>query len=463
MPGDRLSQRRTPRKAFAAALIGLLAVAGGVCHRGDERPLNLLFVSIDTCRADHLSYYGYPRLTSPNIDRFAARSVVFRNAFTTVPKTGPAMVSFFTGKYAQNHGVTRNVLAIPDEQRMLAELLQEEFRTGAVVSNGTMSPARRYDAGFDDFRLVGFTWQVSEYGLRWLKRHGESRFFLWLHYLDPHGPYQPPRRQNEIFLGDELYDPSRRVPLDYSPTPGLNPNHVLGAVPAYQRLGSIDVVDYYVAQYDAEIRYVDEQLARVLHYLEASGLDERTMVVLTSDHGESLGEHDYYFEHGMLVNEGSIHVPLIISHPHLDQPQHVDALVQSIDVLPTLLSQLDLDHPEGMDGVDLSGLLRSGDGGGREFVYACSTFPNDYLTFFETIRTQRGKFVRSGDGRVRYYDLRADPGETADRLSSLDPLLRERWVGEFGAFGRSTVESDRMPELPDDLRRQLEKLGYVDP
>jgi arylsulfatase A-like enzyme len=431
----------------------------------EARSLNLLFISIDTLRADHLGYHGYPRRTSPNIDRFAASNVVFHNFFATSPKTGPSMATFFTGKYVQNHGVTENPLPVPDEQRLLAELLPDEFSKAAIVANPTLAPVRGYAAGFDEFALVEGSSAVTNRALQWLAANEESRFFLWLHYLDPHGPYTPPERLREVFVGDAHYDESRRVPLDYTPQPGLNPNYVLGAVPRYQRLDDIDIVDYYVAQYDAEILFIDEQIGRILEHLEISGLDERTLVVLTSDHGESLGEHDYYFEHGLLVNEGSIHIPLIVSHPELEQHHSIEALTQNTDLLPTLLTQLEVAHPTGMDGLDLSEMLRSGARADllRDYVYSCTPFPTEYPTFFETVRTRTDKLVRSADGRLWYHDLRRDPRETTNSISSLDPTTLEQWSRIFDGFGRRAVASDLPPTLPDELRERLESLGYAHP
>ena len=427
-------------------------------------PLSLLLVSVDTLRADHLGCYGYPRDTSPFLDAFAESNVVFTNVFTTSPKTGPSMASFFTGRYVQNHGVTQNEMALPEGQSMFAQRLPESFRKAALVANPTLAPERGYAAGFDEYRLVDADPAVlGDAAIRWLEENGDEHFFLWLHFLDPHGPYTPAAGLRDRFVDDEHYDASRRVALEYEGEPGLNPNYVLGVVPAYQRLGDVDVVDYYVAQYDAEILEVDEQIRRIVEHLDAAGGADSTLVVVTSDHGESLGENEYYFEHGMFVDEGSIHIPLLIRHPDVAGAVRVDALAQNVDLLPTLLAWLDLPPAQGIDGRDLSGLLLPGGSGqGRDYVYSCTPFPDEYPGFYETVRTRTHKLVRSGDGELAYYELGPDGSESPRELADLPPEDRDAWTQRIGAFGRRSAPRGRAVKLPEVLRKRLESLGYVD-
>ena len=451
---------RRPDPAGAAEPRPTTAAAGSDAERA-----HLLLITIDTLRADHLHHFGYPRATSPHLDAFAASNVSFRNFFTVSPKTGPSMVSVFTGKLTQRHGVTKNPMAIPERELLLAERLDPLYRTAAFVSNPTLAAVRGYHAGFEEFELVDDTETVARRAERWLAGAGDEPFFLWLHFLDPHGPYQPPASLHERFVGDVHFDGSRRVSLDYSPWPGFNPNHVLGHVPRYQRLGDEDRVDYYIAQYDAEILWVDRQVGAVLEALESAGLEERTLVVLTADHGESLGEHDYYFEHGMLLNEGSIHVPLIVSHPEIEESRQVEALAQNTDLLPTILSLLGLEAAEDIDGVDLSPLVRSGDAGGpgRDFVYASTPYPASYPRFLEAIRTREGKLIRTDEKQLAYYDLRADPAESEDRIGELDPELLQTLARQLEPFGRTPGRRTPQPAVDEALRRQLEALGYVEP
>lgn len=428
----------------------------------DVPPRSLLFISIDTLRADHLGVYGYPRATSPRIDAFARDGLQFESFFTTMPKTGPSMTSFFTGRYPHNHGVTENPAAVPESAVLLAEILPERFRKVAVVGNPTLAPERGYDAGFGEFVLTGGdTEEITDRALAWLERLKNAPFFLWVHYLDPHGPYLPPAGVSERFVGDDWYDERERVALDYQPVPGRNPNYVRGAVPGYQRLGSRDEIDYYVARYDAEILFVDAQIGRLLDRMSDSGLDRETLIVITADHGESLGEHDYYFEHGMLVNEGSIRIPLILHHPGLPA-RRIRALAQNIDLLPTLLTQLGVAYDGPLDGLDLSPLLEgASDAKGRDWVYASTPYPDEYETFFETVRTRTRKLVRSGRGGLEYYDLSRDPKESQDRIEALPAAARDAMLGLLAELAARPLPAAPPPKLSPELRERLEVLGYT--
>lgn len=429
----------------------------------DPLPRNLLFISIDTLRADHLGAYGYPRATSPRIDAFARDNLHFESFFTTMPKTGPSMTSFFTGRYPGNHGVTGNPMAVPESAAMLAEILPDRFRKIAVVGNPTLAPQRGYDAGFEAFVLSeGGTRRITDQALEWLDRLKGEPFFLWVHYLDPHGPYRPPAELSERFVGDSWYDASERVELDYELPPGRLVHDVRGALPRYQRLGSRDEVDYYVARYDAEILHVDTELGRLLDRVSKLGLDRETLIVITADHGESLGEHDYYFEHGMLLNEGSIRIPLILRVPGLPA-RRIRALAQNIDLLPTLLTQLGVAYHGAFDGIDLSPLLAgTPDAKSRDWIYASTPYPDRYETFYEIARTRAGKLVRSGKGDLVYYDLREDPEESRDRLGTLSPELRAGMVGLLANYGPRPLDSSPTPELSAEIRRRLEALGYTE-
>ena len=459
---DQLIPMISGSRAHARAIWLSICLALAGCSDAPARP-NLLLVTIDTLRADHLGCYGYPRDTSPHIDRFAAESVLFQNAFATVPKTGPAMASLFTGKHPIGHGVTENPVALPKSEVVLAEHLPRSFRKAAIVGNPTLAPARGYDDGFDTFTLTeGDSADLTDRAIDWLGGIGDDPYFLWVHYLDPHGPYRPPPELRGRFVGDEWYDPTRRVALEYEPVRGLDPNYVLGAVPRYQRSGDVDLVDWYVAQYDAEIVDVDAHVGRLLDFVRERGMLDRTLVVLTADHGESLGEHDYYFEHGMLVNEGSVHVPLLVRHPDLP-PRTIDALVQSTDLLPTLLRFLDLDVPGDVHGRDLGPLLAGAPGAsGREWIYAATPWPSEYRSFFETVRTAEGKLIRAQDGSLTYHDLRVDPEESEDRLAELDPADRSRLLERMALFDRGEVRRGVVPEISPELREQIRALGYVE-
>ena len=474
-----------------AGLTGILlsGCAPGITSGKKPNHRNLVFISIDTLRADHLGCYGYRRNTSPNIDAFAKNNIVFENFFTVVPKTSPSMTSFFTGRYIQHHGVLSNRLKLQGSIVSLAELLPEAHKKAAFVCQHGLSRVlgyRGFDLGSHILTSQGaITGQAIEY-LKGIK--DAENFFLWLHYIDPHGPYTPPPEFHEMFVHDSFYDGSRKVSLNYTPSPGYNANYVLDgqvAVPRYIRQGDIDEVDYYIAQYDAEIRYTDSEVGKVLDYVKTREFAHDTIIAISADHGESLGENDYYFGHGKLVNEGNIRIPLIISHPEVGEPLRIRSLLQNTDFAPTMLAEFGLEFPGEIDGIDFSALYKKKDAAGklRDYIYSCT--PHEYPHFFETIRTENQKFIhgfatekvgelllemeRKDDKDI--YSFHDVSNHTLDDdggvpLSEVPQETIEKYVGLLKNFGlgaqkptRETAVDDS--QLPQDIKENLKALGYI--
>ena len=436
-----------------------------------QQKFNVIFISIDTLRADHLGCYGYQRNTSPNIDKFAQQSMLFKNFFTVVPKTGPSMTSFFTGQYMQNHGVVdNNYLRSPNSQSFI-QLLPDHYQKAAFIANPALSVARGYAAGFDEYQVGDLKNKMEEWGqsdispnaITWLNSaKGKGNFFLWLHYIDPHGPYTPPREYHNSFINDRFYDDSRKVGLEYTPEEGINENYVLGAVPKYQRLGDNNTVDYYVAEYDAEIKYTDSEVGKVLDYLKNSKLIKNTIVIITADHGESLGENDYYFEHGMLVNEGSIHIPLIISHPENNGSIIFDDLIQNTDIAPTILNLLASKPLVTTDGKDFSKLMHQNNNKEifRDYVYSCT--PYGYKKFHETFRTKQNKLVRTNEQENNFFDLITDSKETINKYHETSLASLPVQPSLFSNFGKKTKHTPvKESALSKKGVEQLKTLGYI--
>jgi len=428
-----------------------------------KRDFNIIFISIDTLRADHLGSYGYHRDTSPNIDAFAEKNILFTNFFTVVPKTGPAMTSFFTGKLMQNHGVVSNDIKRDPSITTLAQLLPENYKKAAFGANVSLTAERGYSDGFDEYTIVkGSRKDLTSKATDWLTQNSlNSKFFLWLHYLDPHGPYRPPPEFHEMYVGDRHYDSSKKVALKYRPHKGYNANFVFGAVPRYQRLGDIDEVDYYIAQYDAEIRYIDNEIKKLLDFLELKKLTKNTIIIITSDHGESLGENNYYFEHGLLVNEGSIRIPLIIHHPEIKKPLVINALLQNTDLAPTLLDEFGLQFSTEIDGISFSQLIhkRKTDYQLRSYIYACT--PHVFIDFYETIRTETDKLIRKNEKVYSYFDKTNDKLETNDLFSKMNKDLLKEKTGIINGFGKDFIKSGSKVDFPKDKLNELKSLGYV--
>ena len=470
--------------AFLATSHNLNARPAALASHEPRSGLNVLLITIDALRADHLGAYGYPRATSPNIDRLAREGVLFRRAVAQWPLTSPSFASMMSSSYGHTNGVMRTTAQrMPDRSVMLAELLKAGgYSTWAAVGNVNLARIFNFDQGFDTYLELWRegdrerTERVTRRGIDLLGKASESRpFFLWLHYFDPHARYRPPEPFDEMFVDDPYFDASWRVPLF------PEKRRDLGGISANVNLGDEDRVAYYVAQYDAEIRYVDEQVGIVLKALEERGLAGKTLVVLTSDHGESLGDHGYFFEHGRFPYDDCVHVPLILSGPGTGKPgETVRSPVGLIDLAPTLLDLAGLPSNPEAEGKSLRRLLEGDRASGSRWAFAFteSGFTQDYQ---RSITSERYKLVYvpdAGDRRVlkgrelELYDLEEDPGETKNLVDERPEVARRlkerlwRWMADGGS--RSQSGSGSRAKTPEAVRidrpaeEQLRSLGYLE-
>jgi len=461
---------RAPRRAAArglpACLLPLLLLVGGglpglsACAR--ERPPSLVLISLDTVRQDHVSAYGYERPTTPSLDRLAERGVLFTEAFAQEVNTAPSHGSMFTGTYPHEHGCVSNAHKLDADHATLAEiLLSAGFRTAGYVSGFPMrARVSALDRGFEVWDDAFQGWRrdgriVTGRALRWLAERGaDERFFLFLHLYDAHGRYEPPEGYRDLFASEE-------------------PGRSLESIPRYQRIRDeqgrvVRTLDTYVDRYDAMIRYVDDLVGRVL---EAVDLD-RTVVVVLSDHGETLGERAHALDHGGQLFDEQIRIPLVLAAPGLTSSR-THARVETIDLLPTLLELLELDAP-GLEipGRSLVPALRAG-AQGRDRVFSAARAvsgrhadrgyrlqpPRRLLS----VRSERWKLIRYpgvDDDPVELYDLAADPGEERD-VAPGHPEVRDALLEELARWHEGT-RARPAPELPDEVREGLEALGYLE-
>jgi arylsulfatase A-like enzyme len=361
------------------------------------------------------------------------------------------------------HGVRSNFARVPDALPMLAEHLRDAgYRTVAFVGNPALREGRGYARGFDRYELLAEgdgVARLTQELLAWMESPWDRPTFLWLHYLDPHGPYAPPAGYEALFLGDALARSPERVPGGYAVDAG-QPNKVLGAVPRYQQREDGELrIARYVARYDAEIRYVDDAFGRVVDALRARGLYDDAAIVFTSDHGESLGEHGYYFEHGWFAYEPGLRIPLLVKAPGQRAGRIVDAPVSHLDLRPTLLALAGVRDPQPGEGVDLLGDARPED---PLLIESSDLYPEKY----RGARTPAWKYLRrDADGREELYDLAADPAETLD-LAAQRPEVRER-LAAFVRERRDTLErravsADPGPQDDPETLERLRELGYAE-
>jgi len=499
-------------------LLAALVVTG--CAKETEPP-NVLFVVVDTLRADHLSSYGYPLATTPHIDELATQGLRFTHAQSPRAKTTPAVASMLTGLYPHDHGVRDLTTPLDRDVPTLAECFRRGgYDTGAIVGNYVLQKdLSGLDRGFklwvEDFpttqgvppddvpqrtassltdgalAALGLEEPVGSAGRI---VDPERPWFLYLHYMDPHGFYDPPEEHRLFQTGGAAPIPAEnQAPLPFGREEIIATYNV--PPDAWLEDGRVDA-NSVIARYDGEVHFADAEIGRLLARMEAAGMLEDTWVVFVSDHGESLGEHGYWFEHGRYPYEATCRVPLII-HPPRNLAKRPEPGVRSADIsladlTPTLLELCDVKPAPGMRE---RGQLR---GESRARVVLRDA-PSDRPVFCEKVerseksRTVQTKAVRRGNWKLlrRYaerlqpgghpemvlisselYDLSTDPREELNlhaappasaSLVELEDALLVFTAADEDFADLARILQERRDELsrsdPEALRR-LQALGY---
>lgn len=433
MSGTRPTPARWARRwatGSLAALVVLLAGLGG-CRR--EPGPNVVLITVDTLRADRIGAYGYERARTPHLDALAARGLRFDSATTPLPRTTPALASLLTGLWPHHHG-SREVSQPMEVEDTLPVLLRRYgYRTIGVTANGTAGREQGFARGFGAFRqadeVAAASGEVTTArALELIPTRPSGPLFLWVHYLDPHFPYEPPAE----------WGPQPAAPRCRELIAAARQNRVaMGSVQGNVRGRSAVALDDCGRLYDEEIAFTDHQIGRLLGALGERGLLADTMVIVTADHGENLGEERLFFEHGPSLHDASLRVPLIVAGPGV-APGVDDGVIRLEDVMPTLLARLEIDREEwpSMDGRDQSARLRGGQPPARRRLTVSVAESGGALHY------QNRSFLRSGrrgetqcingprlslcwrnESTAGLYDLRRDP-VLANDLSARFPERR---------------------------------------
>jgi arylsulfatase len=463
----RIRPRPTSATRLLCLAASLLLLAG--CSGAPPPPDLLLLVTVDTLRADRLGAFGSPLGLTPNLDALAAESVVFTTGYAVAPFTLPSLSALMTGRHPEELGIFRNESTLPESVPTLAsELRDRGWQTHAVVSNFILRRASGIASGFDSFdddftqvekvrkwpeRIAVDTSDAALALLDACAAPDAAPCFLWIHYQDPHGPYTPPDDLRERELERELAtaDGERLLPL--------SKNHIgIGAIPTYQVLEGRRDVAFYRAGYHAEIRYLDDEIGRLLRGLAERGLAERTLVAFAADHGEGLGEDDYWFAHGEYLNDAQLNVPLLFRVPGR-QAARRDEVVSLTDVLPTLIAAVSatpLDPaPPGRD-------LLAPDAARSASRPYLATLGASRVTRFGLIEGDY-KFVvseRDGvwDGRLTRRGR--DEVDLTAAAPQIAKPMRQRLKRMHARMARSRAEVRQV--LSEQERAGLRALGYVD-
>jgi len=468
-PPRKRSLRRIGRSALAcllAPLLGLVAATSGCGEKPAPALRTVALITIDTLRADYIHSYGFPQATTPALDRLARKGVLFERAIAAASSTIPSHASMMTGRYPrqQSTGARNGDTRLEGEVTLAERFSEAGWRTGAFVSNVVLQRRSGLDRGFDHYdqelpegegRRLSFERRADgavTAALDWLNRQGDSPAFIWVHLQDPHGPYTPP---------DEWLERVESVDLaaDRDLAPGTL-DREQGAIPRYQVLEGVRRASEYARRYAGEIAYTDAAVGRLVGALEARG---PLALLLTSDHGESLGENGRYLQHGHASTPELARVPMLLLAPGLAADRRGD-LVHHIDVAPTLLDLAELTSLPTPSGLSLAPALRSG-----------QALPDRTLfcdTVGETSAYRLGSYLRiSGfsDSNASRALARADAGQaTALRLHGRAQQSDGSWsqgvdrdaLRELRAYLRNEVPVVPSSPEPDTLER-LRSLGYL--
>jgi arylsulfatase A-like enzyme len=445
-----------------------LLVAGCSPATQTPAPRLLILISVDTLRADRLGAYGSELGISPHIDAFAERSQVFEAAYAPTSFTLPSIATLLTGRYPEEIGILGNRSALAPSIPTLATALSDSgWRTAAVVGNLVLRRNAGLAAGFDVYdddlrdeeatrgwpeRIARDTTDSALALLEEFPGDPDDQLFLWVHYQDPHGPYTPPGGLREKFLAAERAREGGQARL-----PTATGQRGKGHLPDYQVVEEEREVAFYRAGYDGEVHYLDTEVGRLLAVLDHSELSENTIVVFTADHGESLGERDYWFAHGDRLDDSLVRVPLLLSVPGFPPARRYD-IAGLVDVMPTLLR---LATGKAVDSAAPGRDLLASDARATDSVPYLATLGGGGPTRFGIVADGH-KFVMThsvGGWTTELHRLGHEDRNLADRDPERTRNLHERLL-----LLRAGMESSapvRRQRLSEQDQQNLRALGYL--
>ena len=419
---------------FSAISI-FFAFRGNIIYQLKKKNLNVILITIDTLRADRLGCYGYKKIKTPNLDNICKSGVKFEMCISQVPLTLPSHTTILSGTYPFYHNVKDNGgFVVPEELETLPEVLKKYgFKTGAVIGayvlDGKWGLNQGFDFYYDKFDLSKYkrislslverrAEEVVNHAIDWLKENKGSRFFLWVHVYDPHTPYNPPPPFNQQYEG---------------------------------------------RPYDGEIAYTDSQLGRFFEFLQEQGLKDRTILIIASDHGESLGEHGEE-THGFFIYQSTVRVPLIIKIPVPGlSGKVVRERVGLVDIAPTILDLLGYKIPEEMQGKSLKPLIFHPEKSVHKLIYTESYYPRLHFGWndLKAIYWKNYKYIKTT--KPELYDLSSDKMEMENIYFRKNNIAKrmDRMMNEFLSSWKGRELNSQFKRLDAETKTKLAALGYV--
>ncbi len=396
---------------------------------GDFQNYNLLLITIDTIRADHLPAYGYTKIHTPNLDRLANESFVFEDAVAQVPMTLPSHTCILTGLLPPAHGVRDNAGFIVDPKvNTLAEILRSKnYKTAAFISAFILDSQFGLDQGFDlysdNFSLVQAKVDSTHVSRRaeetelevdaWLRKNSDQKFFLWVHYYDPHDPYDPP----------EPYK-----------------------------------TEYAFLPYDGEIAYTDHVFGKLYDLLDQLQLKEKTIVVLTGDHGEGLGDHKEQ-THSIFIYNATQHVPLLIRLPEI-KPERIKGVVSLVDIVPTVLEWLGVQPDPNIQGRSLIPLIEGKEHSSRA-AYSESIFPELHYGFSPLKRIAKDQYEFIEAPNPELYDRVNDRAELKNLIKEKPEIANALHKELDEILKSSQTAANQIQKIDPETEEKLRAMGYV--
>lgn len=447
----------------------------------NNKKLNLILISIDTLRPDHMGVYGYMKNTTPNIDKWAEVAYVFTNVVTPVAKTYPSIVGLMTGlhplntKIFVNHIEDDSMVPLGSSISTIAKILKKNnYKTAAFVSTLNLNYDTHLNEGFDlynyaDYLVYKNKGQYQELlnsAYSWLEKENSKPFFYWVHLIDPHAPYWPPIDKRCKF--DKRYcsvlQNSKAKTLD---------DMRRGLMGCRENAIPEDKLNLYQTLYDGEIANADSIFQNIMNIVKIKGLDKNSIVILYGDHGEGF-DHNYYFSHGEMLYNSNVLIPLIISLPQITtKGNKISRLVENTDIVPTLLDLLNISKEKTkFDGISFSDIfsddpLIKKQQNIRRYSYLIEGKNLSKYAIYDG----RNKYIYSADGscvfqgqKEELYDLDNDPEEQVNILADNIDLannLKSNLFGYISNFNLSKSRQDkRKIPVSSQILEELKSLGY---
>ncbi len=439
--------------AVSVLVLNLSIMVEGKVHRPTGP--NVILIVVDTLRADHLSCYGYNRNTTPVIDELSEQSVLFRNAISSAPWTTPSVVTAFTSQYPAAVGIEAEPIVLGNEFLTLAEILKGgNYDTKGIVSHILVSSTLGFDQGFNSYDEENARGEdhisspsITEKAISYIERRGNDKFFLFLHYFDPHHSY--------ILHENYDYYPDYDGAL-YS---GQNVEELRKKAPDM----AADDIEFVKALYDSEIAFTDGHIGVLFNKLKDLGLYDDTLIVVTADHGEEFLERgDYWIGHARKLYQEQIHVPLIIKPAGESKQEIMEEYVSLMDLMPTIVDRADLTIPASYRHEGETLRLDAGHQP-RDSVIVSET---KSFSDLQSLILNGWKLIYDAETDSReLYDLRKDPAEfgnvameNQELLTEMEAILRD-WNDHINS-GRSQTDA-RQPKFTEEQLERLRGLGYA--